>query len=368
MTRERRPHAVAWWLWSAGLAIAALRTSNPLLLLLLAGVICVVTLALADRSGGPSPLGTFARVAAIVIVLRVVLQVIFGQRVPGHVLVSLPSLPMPSWAEGVSIGGPVTVEGLLSALSGGLRLAVVLLAFGAANSLASPREVLRSLPGVLHEIAVAVTVALCFAPEVLASVRRVRQARMLRGRPTTGVAGMRGIAVPVLEDALERSVQLAASMGARGFGRRPVVRSRARDRGAVALAIVGSLLVLAGGYGILAGSDVIPGAAWLAILGVVAAAGGVLLSGRRAVRTRYRPAPFGWRSTVCALSGWATAALMAVAGILDPASVTWSPWPLSWPAVTPLALLAIVVGLVPIPVALRPSPRGSTRALVEVGA
>ena len=348
--RERAPHAVAWWVWAAGLAVAALRTSNPLLLALLAAVIVVVTVARTPRDQQPSPLATFARVAALIIVVRVVLQVIFGQRLPGHVLFTLPSVPMPSWAEGVSIGGPVTVEGLLSALVGGLRLAVVLLAFGAANALANPRAVLRSLPGVLHEVAVAITVALCFAPEVLASVRRVRQARLLRGRPTTGIAGVRGIAVPVLEDALDRSIQLAASMGARGFGRRPPATSRPRERAGLAAVLVGSVALLAGGYGVLAGSAVVPGSTWLAVGGLAAVCGGVTLGGRRSARTRYRPAPVGPRSIAVGLSGWVAASLLALAGMLDLSVITWSPWPLSWPLVTPLALLGVVVGLLPLAV------------------
>ena len=358
MSRERRPHAVAWWAWAAGLGVAALRTSNPLLLGLLAAVIVVVAVARTPSDVRPSPLGTFARVALVVLVVRLVLQVVFGQRLPGHVLFTLPSVPMPSWAEGVTIGGPVSVEGLLSALTGGLRLVVVLLAFGAANALASPREVLRSLPGILHEVAVAITVALCFAPEVLASVQRVRQARMLRGRPTTGVAGMRGIAVPVLEDALDRSIQLAASMGARGFGRRSAAASRRRERAALVAVVLGGAALLAGGYGVLAGASTIPGATGLAVAGVLLVCVGVALSGRRAVRTRYRPAPVGPRSLACGASGWAAALLMALAGTLEPGSVIWSPWPLAWPVVTPVALAATMVGLVPVLV----SSAGTTTA------
>ncbi|MEI8405627.1 MAG: energy-coupling factor transporter transmembrane component T [Actinomycetes bacterium] len=351
MRRERTPHAVAWWIWAAGLALAALRTSNPLLLALLAAAIVVVCVARTPRDLQQSPLATFARVALIIILVRVVLQIVFGQRLPGHVLFTLPSVPMPSWAEGVSIGGPVSIEGLLSAITGGLRLAVVLLAFGAANALASPRAVLRSLPGLLHEVAVAITVALCFAPEVLASVRRIQQARLLRGRPTTGIAGMRGIAVPVLEDALDRSIQLAASMGARGFGRRPVAVSLARERSALATLILGSMILLVGGYGVLAGSSVVPGAAWLAGLGLAAVCLGVGLSGRRAARTRYRPAPVGLRSVACGASGWLSALLVVIAGVADASSITWSPWPLSWPQVTPLAFAAVVIALVPLLVA-----------------
>ncbi len=68
---------------------------------------------------------------------------------------------------------------------GGLRLAVVLICFGAANSLASPYRLLRCLPSVLYEAGVAVTVSLAFAPEV---VRRSRRAR----RPTVCAAARPG--------------------------------------------------------------------------------------------------------------------------------------------------------------------------------
>jgi hypothetical protein len=105
-------------------------------------------------------------------------------------------------------------------LSSGLQLAVILLCFGAANSLASPYRLLRSLPAVLYETGVAVTVALSFTPELVQSIGIVRQARRLRGIPTKGLRGMRGVAVPVLESALDRSLQLATSMDARGYGRR----------------------------------------------------------------------------------------------------------------------------------------------------
>ena len=100
---------------------------------------------------------------------------------------------------------------------------MILLCFGAANSLASPYRLLRSLPAVLYETGVAVTVALSFTPELVQSIGIVRQARRQRGIPTKGLRGMRGVAVPVLESALDRSLQLATSMDARGYGRRIAV-------------------------------------------------------------------------------------------------------------------------------------------------
>ena len=106
---------------------------------------------------------------------------------------------------------------------------MILLCFGAANSLASPYRLLRSLPAVLYETGVAVTVALSFAPELVQSIGIVRQARRQRGIPTTGLRGMRGVAVPVLESALDRSLQLATSMDARGL--RATGRGRRSRRG-----------------------------------------------------------------------------------------------------------------------------------------
>ena len=54
----------------------------------------------------------------------------------------------------------------------------------------------------------------------------------------------------------------------------------------------------------------------------------------------------------------AAALLVALAGALDPGSVIWSPWPLAWPVVTPVALAATMVGLVPVLV----SSAGTTTA------
>ncbi len=66
---------------------------------------------------------------------------------------------------GVTLGGPVTSESLVAAFSEGLQLATLLACVGAANSLASPYRLLRTLPSVLYELGVVVTVALSFAPQ-----------------------------------------------------------------------------------------------------------------------------------------------------------------------------------------------------------
>ncbi|GAA3065898.1 hypothetical protein GCM10020000_57270 [Streptomyces olivoverticillatus] len=145
----------------------------------------------------------------------------------------------------------MTAEGLVFALYDGLKLASLLVCVGAANALANPARLLKSLPGALYEAGVAVVVAMTFAPNLVEDVQRLRAARRLRGRPDRGLRALLQVGLPVLEGALERSVALAAAMDARGYGRTADV-PRAVRHTTSALTLGGLLGVCAGTYGLLA--------------------------------------------------------------------------------------------------------------------
>lgn len=357
MKTDRAIHAAAWWLWAAGVALAGVATSNPLVLLALCALsVVVASLRCRIEPGAPTML-SFVNIALFVLAVRLLLQVFFGQRSPGHVIFRLPQAELPQWLAGVSLGGPVTVESLLTALQGGLRLCVIILAFGAANTLASPRDLLRSLPGVLHEVAVAITVALCFTPELMASVRRLHEARTLRGRPTRGIAGMRGILVPALEDALDSATMLAASMGSRGFGRS--VGTARTPRINRVLVVAGVLILLSGIYGLLAPESILPAPAVLLLLGSALIVAGVLRSHRRSTRTRYRKMPLSRASYLVALLGWVPATSFWFLAHLANSGLSWSPSPLSAPPLAPLALLSILVSVAVLIAA--PAPKRTVR-------
>ncbi|HVC66015.1 MAG TPA: energy-coupling factor transporter transmembrane component T, partial [Acidimicrobiales bacterium] len=291
-------------------------------------------------------LAVFLRLGLAVIVLRVVLVVVFGNRLPGHVLFTLPHVPLPSWAEGVSVGGPVTAEAVLQAVVQGLRLAVVLLCFGAANSLASPYRLLRCLPAVLYEAGVAITVALAFAPELVVAIGEVRAARRLRGRPVRGFAGLRGMAVPVLESGFDRSLQLAASMDARGYGRRVPVSAGAR-RWASGGTAVGLLLVVGGVYGVLVAGSLPGGGIPFVALGAVLVGVGLAAGGRRTQRTRHRPDPWGTPEWLVSASGAVVVGCLVGAGVLGVSGLQFSVYPLSLPTLPPVAAAGILFGLLP---------------------
>ncbi len=106
------------------------------------------------------------------------------------------------------------------------------------------------LPGALYELGVAVTVSLSVAPQLVQSVQRVHRARRLRAGQTKGLRALRGIVVPVLEDALERSLRLAAAMDSRGYGRAGTATPRSR-RATGALMLLGMCGLCAGAYGLL---------------------------------------------------------------------------------------------------------------------
>lgn len=312
----RELHPAAWWLWALGLAAAASRTLEPWLLVIVVLVACVVVAA--RRTDAPWALSfrIYLWFGALVITLRVVFRILFGGGAGEHVLLDLPEVPLPDWVAGITLLGPLTREALLSGLYDGMRLAAILICIGAANALANPRRLLASTPPALYEMGTTIVVALSLFPQLGESVQRVRRARRLRGANQQShgfgrVKGLRSLIVPVLEDALERSMSLAASMDARGYGRSG--DATPRERRTTGSLLVASLLAFC--IGIYAVLD--PTAPrWLAGpmlgFGVAVAVVGFWSAGRRVARTRYRPDPWRLPETLTGLSGLVAAVSLYV--------------------------------------------------------
>lgn len=344
----RSLHPMAWWLWALGLAVAASRTTNPLLLGAVIGVVTWVVLARRGDNPWASAFRLYALAAAVVVAMRVFFQIVFGGGQGGHVLVSLPQLALPHYAAGVHLLGDVSVESLLIGLYGGLRLATMLICLGGANALANPRRMLRSMPSALHEVSTAVVVALSVFPQLAESVVRTTMARRLRpASHVNRLAAILAVVVPVLEDALDRSLLLASSMDSRGYG-------RSGDRSRRSSVVVGALLLTGlagmavGAYALLDATTPRYLATPVLIAGVVVGSVGLLLSGRGVARTAYRPDHWYAAEIVTAASGLAAAALSFLSAGVDPLDLNPSVYPLTWPQLPLLALSAVLLGLVPI--------------------
>ena len=324
LTFPRTLHPGAWWVWAVALAAAASRTQNPVPLALILGVTGFVVAARRSSAPWARSYAAFLRLSLALIVVRILFQALLSTGAQGPtVLFTLPSLPMPS-GSGLKLGGEVTLEAVLRAFYEGLQLATILCCVGAANAL-----------GALYEIGVACVIALTFAPQLVTDAARVRAAHRLRGRNGTGLRSLGRLAMPVLEGALERSVDLAAAMDSRGYGR--TTDEAAASRRVTTVLVFGGLIgVCIGVYGLLDGTA----SSWLGLpmllVGLSVAGAGLHLGGRRSGRSRYRPDPW-------ALPEWLVSGCGVVAAAATFVNVHVSPqdfFLVSVTAVPPVPLLA----------------------------
>ena len=329
---HRTLHPVAWWGWALGLAVATTRTTNPALVGLIVAAVVLVVVACRDDSPWARAFPAYLILGAVIIAIRVVFYLLVGIKTGGQTILALPRIPLPDWAGGINLLGPVSVSGLLGAASAGLTLAGLIVCFGAANALANPKRALRSLPASLHQLGTAVVIAVTLAPQLVSSWRRVRRAQRLRGLRLRGIRASLSTIMPVLQDALDRSLTLAASMDSRGYARVRDGRGSAAVLPLLLLALLGAAL---GTYGLLDGTA----PRWLGLpllaASAVTAVIGSVLAARQVHRTRYRPDPWRMPETLVAGCGVAVAVLAVL--IVGPHQT--APGLPGWPLVTILCAL-----------------------------
>ncbi len=351
--RARELHPGAWWLWGLGLAAGASFTLNPVLLLLTIAIAALVVAACRGDAPWALSFRYYLYFGALIVVTRVAFRILLGGgSVPGdEILFSLPEIPLPEAARGVQLLGDVTVNEVLMGLYDGLRLATLIICIGAVNSLANPKRLLASVPPALYEVGAALVVAVSVFPQLAESVRRVNRARKLRGDASRGTGAMHRIVIPVLEDALDRSMTLAAGMDARGYGRAGTATSRERFATGL-LMLLGLFGLSVGSYAYLDGTA--PAVlAWPMLAGGLAFAGLALRSaGRRVQRTRYRPTP--WRIAEYLVAGSGLAVAIGLKLLADEQPLVLFPAVMGWPEVSIAALMIVVIGILPVFVAPPP--------------
>ncbi|MFL6171541.1 MAG: energy-coupling factor transporter transmembrane protein EcfT [Marmoricola sp.] len=343
----RALHPLAWWGWAIGLAVAASMTTNPLLLALILAVVTWVVTARRSDSPWARAFRIYVGLGIVIVLFRLVLHVLVGFKWGDHHLFDLPTIGLPSWAAGINLLGPVYLEGWLAAVMEGVKLATLVIAIGGANALANPKRLLRSLPNALHEVGTAVVVSVSVAPQLAESVRRVYRARLLRGESGLGLGALSQVALPVLQDTLDRSLMLAAAMESRGYGNRSTAAgSRRLLTGTLTL---GGLLALAFGmYGVLdaehtTGRWAVP----VLVVGLLACAAGLALGGREVRVTSYRSDPWRLPETLTVLSGVAAATAMAISRSIDGQQLVAPLQPLAAPVLPVLATLGVLVAALP---------------------
>ena len=341
-------HPWAWWGWALGVAAAVSLTTNPFLLGFLALAVTAVVLLRRTDDPWARSVGAYFVLAGVILAIRLVFQVLVGGTTGSTVVFRLPEVPLPDWAAGIRLGGDVTLEGLLYTVYDALRLGMMLLCLGAANALANPRRALRSVPAALYEVSVAVVIALSVAPQLVESTARVRRARRLRGGAGSGWSAVVAVVIPVLADAVDRSLALAAGMEARGFGR--TRDNRPPSLATTALVLASTLVLVCGGYLLLGVPDALGWAVACLTVGAGGVVAGLRRAGRRLAVTHYRPDPWTPWDTALVASGLLAASALAVTPLVGDWWQAAHPSvdPATWPALHPLMAVAMAGALGPL--------------------
>jgi energy-coupling factor transport system permease protein len=224
------------WLFALTLAFLSSSSSSAAWLALFCAI-PLAAIAWHVRQTGKRFPRLFVVLAAIVILVRVGFRVVFGQSEVSGAGWQLPNIQLSIGALGeLHLLGFVSLNSILAGVTDGLRLASIILAIGMASTLVSARTLLRFTPAALYELSTAISISVNLAPQLIKSLARVQRSRLVRGR-SRKISLLTSVVIPVLEDTIDQSLSLAASMDSRGFGYlRP--RSRGTLRTLLAISFV----------------------------------------------------------------------------------------------------------------------------------
>ncbi|CAN2204016.1 CbiQ ABC-type cobalt transport system, permease component CbiQ and related transporters [Candidatus Nanopelagicaceae bacterium] len=208
-------HPLTFWGLFTALAVGVIASDNALCAIAAIGGAAFIVYRRREEGPWRESFKWSLIAGALLIFIRALTGILIGVPRIGTTLFTLPRIALPTWLPGIRIGGAVTWERLSSSLHEGLMIATVIALFGAANSVTSPHKLLRVMPSKVYQLAVTLTIATSVFPQLISSIQRIRQAQFLRSGKKPRIAT---IAIPLLEESLERAVHLAESMEARGFG------------------------------------------------------------------------------------------------------------------------------------------------------
>lgn len=156
--------------------------------------------------------------------------------------------------------------------------------------------------------------------------------------------GVDRVLVPVLEDALERSIALAGAMDSRGYGRTGTVGLRDR-RITSMLMLTGLSGATIGVYGLLDGTASRLAGLPILVLGMGLATLGLRRAGRRIVKSVYRRDVWHRTEWMVTLLSVFSAAMFVATGNVDVMYPAVQP-PV-WPSISGVGLIAIAMSAAP---------------------
>ena len=273
-------NALTWWLISLALLLSASITSNSVIQLSIIGF----SLLTSGRSRGLKAIKLYLWLMLVVFSTRLLFAFVFNFDAEStDIAYEFPAILVNLGPLGkFTLIGNLSNAALYSALSQGLKLVAIIASIALANSMANPRKLLKLTPAAFYDFAAALSVAFNLIPQLAQSIERVTKAQRIRNQNRRNFGT---IVVPVLEDALDSSMNLAASMDSRGFGRKPQM-SKSITFILRSLNVCALLAIAAASY-LLLGTSGQPAAAWLLIVvAVLATASNMIIAARLSTRTR----------------------------------------------------------------------------------
>lgn len=211
-------HPLAWWGCCALLAIFVLHSDSAIYATVISLALAVLVLLSRESSYWYRSFAFTLRIAVLLFLIRMSVGIVIGVPMPGRTLFRLPEIHLPSWLVGIRLGGEVTSQRLLTTFHECAILISLVLIFGAANALVSPRSLMKTFPRALYNVSTTILVATSTLPQLVRSFSRIKNAQRLRGQSHSTITSWRKVSVPLLEESLERALDLATAMEARGYG------------------------------------------------------------------------------------------------------------------------------------------------------
>lgn len=228
-------HTWSWIAWLTAALAALSFTRNPLYLAI--NLLCILIVFLAQHTTAGSSRRAFPMSFYIILVLIAAgfnaLMNHFGETV----LFSIPgNVPL--------ISGHVTLEAFVYGAINGLVLTGMFAAFSSLNEALPIRSLIRLIPRAFYPVAVVTSIALTYVPTTLRQFDQVREAQKMRGHRLRGLRDWLPLIMPLFIMGLERALQLAEAMTARGLASSQPASGSSRLK----LSMLGGLALLPTGW------------------------------------------------------------------------------------------------------------------------
>lgn len=190
--------------------------------------------------------------------------------------------------------GPVTLEAMLFGFSNGLVLSALLTTFAIVNIVLPVSALIRLVPQAFYPLSIVVSIAITFLPSIRQQIGQIQEAQSIRGLRISGIRDWLPLFLPLLIGGLERSMQLAETMTARGFAsskKTITIKNRLFSLGGMLLFVSGWILNQWNNFQYYGFAMLICG---IFLIGI-----GIWQGGKAVTRTKYKNVSWTGRDFIC---------------------------------------------------------------------